>query len=56
MAIRMPHRERGDVLPDLFQVVGFGLAVTGIALISVPTALIVAGVALYVVGGLAARR
>jgi hypothetical protein len=53
----MPHRENGGkVIADLFQIVGFGLMVSGVALYSVPMALILAGAALFHAGGLAARR
>jgi hypothetical protein len=53
----MPHREiGGKVIADLFQLTGFGLMVTGVALYSVPMALILAGAALFHAGGLAARR
>lgn len=52
----MPHGRRGDLMADAFQVLGFCLAVTGVGLYSIPLAFIVAGVTLYYVGGLAARR
>lgn len=38
-----------------FLIVGFGLVVTGVALVSVPAALCVAGVVVFVAGGLQAR-
>jgi hypothetical protein len=44
------------VAASAFQVVGFALAVTGVACWSFPAALIVAGVTLFITGGLEARR
>ncbi len=52
----MRHREAGAVLADVFQVGGFLLATFGIGLWSVPLACIVAGVTLFVAGGLIHRR
>lgn len=39
-----------------FQIVGFGLVITGIACWSVPAALVVAGVVMFIAGGLEQRR
>lgn len=47
---------RGDLMADAFQVLGFGLAVTGVGFYSIPLAFIVAGLVLFTVGGLAARK
>lgn len=52
----MPHRDRGAMWADVFQVAGFLLTILGIGLYSVPLACIVAGVTLFIVGGLSARR
>jgi len=38
-------------LADAFLIVGFGLVVAGVALWSIPAALIVAGVVLFLSGG-----
>jgi cytochrome c-type biogenesis protein CcmH/NrfF len=43
-------------LPDVFMVVGFLLGVAGVALWSVPAAMVVAGVVLFVSGGVASTR
>lgn len=43
-------------MPAALMLVGFGLAVTGIALWSVPAACVVAGVVLFLCGGLEYRR
>jgi hypothetical protein len=56
MRLKLPHRDVGAVLADTFQVVGFISTIVGIGLESIPLACIVAGVTLFVVGGLAARR
>jgi hypothetical protein len=50
------HRDRGGIVADLFQIVGFGLAMTGLGMLSIPIALMVAGVALFYFGGLAYRK
>jgi hypothetical protein len=52
----LPRNDRGGLVADIFQIVGFGLTMTGLGLLSIPLALITAGVTLFVVGGLAARR
>jgi hypothetical protein len=39
-----------------FQIIGFVLATTGLALWSYPAALVVAGVLMFLAGGLEARR
>jgi hypothetical protein len=52
----LPRNDRGGLVADIFQIGGFGLTMTGLGLLSIPLALITAGVTLFVVGGLAARR
>ena len=44
------------MMATAFQLVGFIVTIVGLALWSVPAALIVAGVVLFVTGGLDARR
>lgn len=43
-------------MPQMFMVSGFALVVVGVGLWSVPAACIVAGVVLFVSGGLASTR
>lgn len=42
-------------MADAFLVIGFGLFVAGVALVSVPASLCVAGAVLFLAGGVAKR-
>lgn len=56
MRVKLPHRDTGAILAHAFQFLGFGLLITGLALYSVPLALIASGGVLFVAGGLALRK